>query len=78
MLKELAYKYGCDFESTACEPSEGTGQRRPIAWFGAMVPPALRNAERDFAQVLDVVVLLTNVQRKLVRQVDSYHAAAKV
>jgi hypothetical protein len=42
------------------ELHRGEGEKDPLAWFGVMVPPSLRDAQQSFKQALEVVVQLAN------------------
>ena len=52
LLDELAVKYGCNFDSVPhggfCASEQAAPPAHPLAWFGAIVSPSLREAERDF------------------------------
>jgi hypothetical protein len=50
-LEELAAKYDCDFDPSGAAGAAQGGEASagdPLGWFGAMVSPSLRDAERDF------------------------------
>eukprot|EP00887_Chlorella_sp_A99_P003949 scaffold11.g3949.t1 len=54
---------------------EASADQRPLHWFGALVSPALREAERHFCAALQLTVEAANVQRELRGQLDAYRSA---
>ncbi|KAL4515105.1 hypothetical protein Ndes2526B_g09674 [Nannochloris sp. 'desiccata'] len=65
IIAQLGAKYGCDFEREGTIHEESLPVGDPLEWFGALVSPNLRQSQHNFAEVLQLVVALANVQKKL-------------
>lgn len=49
---------------------------RPLHWFGSLVAPSLRDAEKQFGSALHVAVQAANAQRRVRLATDAYRTAA--
>lgn len=49
---------------------------RPLHWFGSLVAPSLRDAEKQFGGALALAVQAANAQGRLMRATNAYRQAA--
>eukprot|EP00884_Botryococcus_braunii_P011296 jgi/Botrbrau1/20167/Bobra.0173s0065.1 len=74
LIDDLARKFDCQELADDEECSKGT-KDDPLRWFGSMVSPQLREAQRDFKAALQLLLHLANNKHHLVKALDEVNGA---
>ena len=72
VLGELAQQFGCLTADSQVSASEERQTKDPLSWFGVMLPPSLREAQRHFQAAAAASLLLNKDRAQILVETSAY------